>query len=969
MKLCFAVLAVSFLIAPPLAAQSADQEVVSVVDSPDPVVPGAPLAYSVTVRNNGPDSAVNGGLNISLPAGVTHTTDVTPAGWTCFWLGNNGTCNTPSFAGGATALLTINVQVDPSLAAFPDQIISATFFPSGTTSDPNSGNNSKTAATAVDSPQVNLSLTAFDSPDPVFPDGNVTYSVTVSQGGPDTASGVNFNVVPDSSLRFQSATVPAGWSCTLPAASALNATFTCSRPSWEAGALPDTFTIVFSANDEEFGVTDTTFQTGFSVNAAASNETSPADNSTTVTTAYVTPDANLSVTASDSPDPIGPDGDITYTVTVFNAGPQGAAATLTLPPGTTLKFQSITVPAGFSCSPPAPGNVASFSCTNPSFGNGASAIFTIVLEADAATFGNTDQTIVQNFQVTGDVQDPDNSNNAVAVSTQYAAPDANLGITATDSPDPVAAGSNVTYSGTVSNGGPDSASGVTFTAALDSELRFVSITGPAGFSCTAPSVGAAGNVTCTIASLANGASLSYTIVAQVDPALRSGPDGTVQSSFTIAASTSDPVSANNQVDVLTAYTTPDADLSVTNSDTPDPVATSGTLTYTQTITNNGPDTAENATFTQTLAPSVTFVSLNQVGATFACTAPAPGATGPINCSAASFLSGQTTTFTLVVTVAGTSGAIENTVTAASDIHDADPSDNAATAITAIAATSADLSIAKTTATTAASPGVTIPYTITVNNGGPDSAANVAVTDVLPASLLFQSLTAPAGFTCTTPAIGVTGTIQCTAPSFAGPIGTFALSVTVAPGATSGTVVNSVTVSSTTLDPDSADTSASASGLVLGPAMADLSIMKTTASASAMSGTTVTYTIAVANAGPSAAQNVVVSDPLPAGLQFVSATPTQGTCSGTTTIQCSLGNMPDGSAASIALQVTVTATSGTISNTASVSSDTGDPDAVDTTSTTPPMPVSPPLGAIPTLSQGVLLMLAAMLGAIAFVKLR
>src|SRR5215210_8164279 len=77
-------------------AQSADQEVVSAVDAPDPVTPGSTLTYTVTARNNGPDAAVNGGININLPLAVTHTTDVTPAGWTCFWLGSNGSCITPS---------------------------------------------------------------------------------------------------------------------------------------------------------------------------------------------------------------------------------------------------------------------------------------------------------------------------------------------------------------------------------------------------------------------------------------------------------------------------------------------------------------------------------------------------------------------------------------------------------------------------------------------------------------------------------------------------------------------------------------------------------------------------------------------------------------------------------------------------------------------------------------------------------
>ena len=72
-------------------AQSADQEVVSVVDSPDPVVPGQNMTYTITLRNNGPDAATNGGVNVALANEVTHVSTVAPPGFTCQFLGNNGT--------------------------------------------------------------------------------------------------------------------------------------------------------------------------------------------------------------------------------------------------------------------------------------------------------------------------------------------------------------------------------------------------------------------------------------------------------------------------------------------------------------------------------------------------------------------------------------------------------------------------------------------------------------------------------------------------------------------------------------------------------------------------------------------------------------------------------------------------------------------------------------------------------------
>lgn len=1108
-KLQRVLVVLSLLVSLSAFAQSADQEVVSVVDAPDPVTPGATLSYTVTVRNNGPDAATNGGVNINLPGAVTHTTDVVPAGWSCVWLGNSGTCSTPSFAAGVTEVLTINSTVASSLATFPDQAIGpAQFFPSGTTPDPVGGNNMKTATTQVDSPQVDLVVSATDSPDPVAPDGNVTYNVTVTNGGPDTASTVNFNVVPNSSLRFVSSNQPAGWSCTFPAVGAVNATFTCSRATWAANGT-DNFVVVFSANDEQFGINDTSFQTNFNINVGASHETDHSDNSTTLTTNYVTPDADITVSVVDSPDPVAPNGNITYTVTVGNTGPNTApTVTLNSFGGNNLRFQSATVPAEWNCTLPAanaqtagwtctlPGGLAvgatsvltfvlqasqefngindgtilfgfsanstisdpdnsdnsetestaystadadvsvvvtdspdpvgpdgnitytvtvansgpdtapnitlnsfgannlrfqsatvpaGWNCTLPSAGtqttsltctlaaglaNGGSSELTFVMQADDQLIGNADTNILFGFSANSSVSDPDPADNSETESTAYDVANANLGVTATDAPDPVAAGSNLTYTGAVTNAGGDTAQTVSLTIPLDPSLLFVSIAGPAGFSCTTPAVGANGTITCTIASLPNGSNLPFTVVTQVNPTLLNGPDGVVQQSFFIGASTNDPVGTNNTLQVFTNYTTPDADLAVTNSDSPDPVAPGGTITYTQTITNNGPDTAVNVTFGQSVPAGTVFASFS-APAGWTCPTPAVGSPGSIVCTKPTMLSGESGAFTLVVTVTANSGSIGSTVVGDSDTYDPDSLDNQATVFTnVISPDSADLSITKTTAATSAPSGSTYTYTITVSNAGPNGATNVVMTDTLPAQLTFQSITTPAGFTCTTPAVGSTGTITCNGATLAnGASASFTL--TVRSNATNGTVINNASVSAATMDSNSGGDSAGAPGVVLGPAVADVSITKVTPSNSAPTGSTITYTITVSNAGPSPATGVVVNDTLPTGLQLVSATPSQGTCNATNPVSCNLGALNVGANATVTIQALVTATSGTISNTASVTAAEGDGDAGDNASTTPPIPVGPAEGAaaIPTLSEWMLMLLAAMLGIVAVVKMR
>jgi uncharacterized repeat protein (TIGR01451 family) len=1091
----------------PMAAfgQSADQEVVSVVDAPDPVTPGSTLSYTVTIRNNGPDAATNGGLNINLPLAVTHTTDVVPAGWTCFWAGSNGSCITPSFAAGVTEVLTINTTVNASLANFPDQSISANFFPSGTTADPNSANNTQGATPQVDSPQVDLSVSATDSPDPVFPDGNVTYNVTVTNGGPDTASSVNFNVVPNSSLRFVSATVPAGWSCTLPSVGAVNATFTCSRATWAPGT--DNFVVVFSANDEQLGINDTTFQTNFSVNAGASNETDNPDNTTSVTTAYTTPDADVSVAVVDSPDPVFPDGNITYTVTVANAGPDTAPnltlnsfgsnnlrfVSATIPPGwnctlpasgtqttsltctapsgapsgsssiltfvmqaddaligindttilfgfsanssvsdpvngnnsetestayvtpdadisvavtdspdpvgpdgniaytvtvanagpdtapsvtlssfgaNNLRFQSATVPAGWNCTLPSAGTqTTSLSCTLPGgMVSGGSSVLTFVMQADDALIGNADTTIQFGFSANGTVADPVPANNSETESTLYDVATANLGVTAADAPDPVAAGSNLTYTGSVTNAGPDTATNVTFTIPMSLSLVYVSHTGPAGFTCTTPAVGVNGTITCTIASLPSGANLPFSLVTQVIPALNNGPDGVIEQDFLIGSATNDPTPANNEVTLFTNYTTPDADISVTNSDSPDPVAPGGTIVYTQTITNNGPDTAVNATFTQTTPAGTVLQSFTQP-AGWSCTTPPAGGTGTISCSKGTMVATESAGFLMAVLVSG-GGPIGSTVTGDSDTYDPDPLDNTATATTNVAAGStADLSIAKTTPTTNAPAGSVIGYTITLTNNGPSAATSPVMTDPLPSSLLFRSIAAPAGFTCTTPAFRTTGTITCNGATLAnGATATFTLVTEVAAGS-SGTVTNTATASSATPDGNSGNSGVTSSPIAIGPSSADLTITKTTLTTTATPGTNITYTITVSNSGPSTATNVVVNDTLPAGLQFVSATPSQGTCNAASPVVCNLGNILNGANATITLVAQATGSTASVTNTASATSpDATGPDTA-TSRTITVTSTGEPVAAIPTLSEWMLLVMASLLGLVAILRAR
>lgn len=115
--------------------------------------------------------------------------------------------------------------------------------------------------------------------------------------------------------------------------------------------------------------------------------------------------------------------------------------------------------------------------------------------------------------------------------------------------------------------------------------------------------------------------------------------------------------------------------------------------------------------------------------------------------------------------------------------------------------------------------------------------------------------------------------------------------------------------------------------------ADLGIAKLASPEPVVSGNNLTYTLTVQNFGPDAASGAVVQDTLPAGVSYVSATASQGTVSAANNaVSVALGGLNPGSFATISIVVRVTATTGTIANTATVSAATYDSKSANNTAT-------------------------------------
>ena len=276
----------------------------------------------------------------------------------------------------------------------------------------------------------------------------------------------------------------------------------------------------------------------------------------------------------------------------------------------------------------------------------------------------------------------------------FAAP-ADLSVTKVDSPDPVVAGSNLTYTIGVTNLTATAATTVALSDTLPANTTFVSFTAPAGWSCTTPAVGGTGTVNCTIATLPASAGASFTLVVNVGAATA---NGTIITNTAGVTSTDDPVAGNNSATASTTVSS-GANLLVLKSDSPDPAVANGNITYVITVRNDGPLAATSAMLTDVIPANTTFVS-RAAAAGWTCTTPVVGGIGTVSCTNPSVAASAVATFTLVVKVnAGVASGIviSNTATVSSATTDPVTSNNTATTTTTIALATAVCTITGTNA--------------------------------------------------------------------------------------------------------------------------------------------------------------------------------------------------------------------------------------------------------------------------------
>jgi uncharacterized repeat protein (TIGR01451 family) len=313
-------------------------------------------------------------------------------------------------------------------------------------------------------------------------------------------------------------------------------------------------------------------------------------------------------------------------------------------------------------------------------------------------------------------------------------------------------GGTITYSIISTNNGPSDAKDVLIQDPLPAGLTFLSADNGGTFNSTTRTV-----IWPVIPTLANTASVTRTITVTVPTTLTSLTN-TVYSS----SSTFDPDLTNNNssqpISQVPTTITNALLADVVTTKTGAATATAGrTVSYTIATRNNGPDTADNVTITDSIIPGLTGVTVSD-GGTYNTT------TGIVTFPAVS-LTNTTSTTRNISFIAPANLSVSNTARSTSSTLDPTLGNNDGTAVGAIVTTnltpSADVITTKTGLTNAA-PGSIVSYTIATQNNGPSTADNVTITDSIIPNLTGVSVSDGGTYNTTTgivtfPAVSLTNT--------------------------------------------------------------------------------------------------------------------------------------------------------------------------------------------------------------------
>ena len=984
------------------ATTASDLALTAAVSNATPAA-GASYTYTLTANNAGPDPLEAGAvlrISFTVPTGSSYRS-YGGTGWSC-------TPGAPNAAG--TAVVCSNTFASglavgnaPALAisaiANATGGITANFSTSatksggtGTMPDGDQSNNSASVSVNADS-GTDVSVTQTVSPNPVALNSSATFIITPRfEGGEAPGAGGDIVVTNTlaAGLRYVSYT-GTGWACT-------NAgqVVTCTRPGPYTGGnftnLP-TISLVATATAVSNSLSNTAV---ISLTAGAADSVSGNNSSVRTLASSNEADLRMNKRASQNPLVVGEAFNYILSVTDLGLLPVAPGQTITVSDTLPSTVQLISNPTGpgWVCGNTGFGMGETISCTRTGAGLASgSTTSDITVPVRQTVAGSATNSATVSLTGAGPV-DTDSGgfnagNNTASASTLATTVGTSVDlqlVSKTASATTTVSGQLLTYVITARNNAPTTATNVVITDALNNLLPaggLVSATPSAG-SCT-PTSGNGPNptVNCNVGSLAQNATATVTLV--VRPVLAS--DGNSTNTASVNTNDQGDTDRTNNSGSITTAVTAIVDLRATKTATPS-TATPGTvpagapLTYTVTVINDGPSTAQTVTMTDTLPANAAFINLVGIsgGGGAACsTVPAANAVGgTLVCNWPNIPTAtqRTVTYRVRPLNAAAGGTVANTASVTTITPETSSGNNGATTSTAVTAAQLDILVNKSDNPDPVALGSLTTYTVTITNNGPSFGTNVQLTDVFPApgstpTAVFSyqgTLTVDTGGTCTEPAPGTAnGTISCAFPLLA-PNETATVTYKmradsiIGAGANSGTLSSRASVTVTEAETQLANNVAIENTTTNRAAVAtDLQITKTAGAADVLRGGTVVYSLVVKNNGPLDSIGAQVVDVLPAGLTLVSA---PSCTSAGNTVSCDVGALANGATRTFTVTATLAANfaAGTpsIANTATVNAPGDLVPGNNSSTVTTTVRTPPPVTGIPTLSEWALGALAGLM---------
>jgi uncharacterized repeat protein (TIGR01451 family) len=646
---------------------------------------------------------------------------------------------------------------------------------------------------------------------------------------------------------------------------------------------------------------------GDAFNNGASESCNGANESTTI----VTPLLSITKTADNATVSAGSGIGFTIKVTNSSAAGTGNATGVVLsdplPSGTGINW-TIASQTGTACPALASPPTQTLSCAIGTLTPGQSYTVHVTSGTTAsscATYPNTATASATN-QTAGNV--------TASASTTVDCP--NVSVLKTADHATVNAGSAIGFTVKVSNSaaaGTGTATGVSLSDPLPSGTGVDwSIDSQDGTACSITGVVGSQSLTCSIGTLAPGASYSVHITSGTEFASCAVYPNTA--SVTVTNENGGPFTS------LASTTVQCPGLHITKTADATPVSTGTPIGFQVTVSNSGPGTALAVMVNDPLpaGSGVSWSIASQTASACSITGTAP--TQTLVCSLGDMAA--TDSYTIHITsstTAASAGTYPNTATASSSNA---PSVNASATIVVLAP---NMMVAKSADNGTVSAGSAIGFTVTITNPGNSTntgtATNVSVTDPLPGgSGVSWTIATQSGTACSITGTAPTQSLSCTFTSFA-PGASYSVHITSGTDfASCATYPNTATVGAGN---QTGTVKSTASTTVQCPGLA---ITKTADATPVSTGTPIGFVVTVSNNGAGTATDVMVNDPLPGGpgINWSIASQTASACSitGTApsqTLSCSLGDMA--AAASYTIHITsptTAASAGTYPNTATAS---------------------------------------------------